>query len=291
MYRIYRLILRLIKIIRPGISYTLGYKFEKSNPRINKMVRIINKGIIFDLDLNRYIDLVIYYTGYFEGALVDKVKKIIRNGDVVIDVGGNSGYYTSIFASLTSESGKVYVFEPTFWGVLKIINQIKINNFKNVEIFKSALSDKYKNKTDIITFDPYYSIYNDEYNGKFFSSEQIQFESLDHLFYEKNIRVDHIKIDVDGPEMDILKGGDKLINKYLPSIFIEFGYYTYKKFGYSWKDFFDFFIDRGYLLFSENKFEPIKTIVDIDKYIVSKAENTTNIICIHNSKINNLIRL
>ena len=45
-------------------------------------------------------------------ADVEFLNKIIRAGDVVVDIGANIGLYTKHLSRLTGESGKVLAFEP-----------------------------------------------------------------------------------------------------------------------------------------------------------------------------------
>src|SRR3990172_11374400 len=50
--------------------------------------------------------------GFYEPFLTGLVKQHTEPGDVVLDIGGNIGYYTLVFASLVGNEGKIYAFEP-----------------------------------------------------------------------------------------------------------------------------------------------------------------------------------
>src|SRR3990172_1939329 len=50
--------------------------------------------------------------GVYEDVETEFVKKIIHEGDIVLDIGANIGYYSLIFAKLVGKLGKVFSFEP-----------------------------------------------------------------------------------------------------------------------------------------------------------------------------------
>ena len=60
------------------------------------------------------------------------VKRIVRNGDIVVDIGAHIGYYTLIFARLVGPKGKVFAFEPEPNNFNLLIKNIKINGYKNI---------------------------------------------------------------------------------------------------------------------------------------------------------------
>jgi len=81
---------------------------------------------------------VIYKYHYFD-------RYMIQNGDVVLDIGGNLGYYTKLFAKWVGPTGHVYAVEP----VVDFANVIKwgTNGLNNVTIYNVALGEEEKDIT------------------------------------------------------------------------------------------------------------------------------------------------
>ena len=50
--------------------------------------------------------------GIYEKYTTEYFKKIVKSGQVVVDVGAMIGYYTLIAAEIVGENGKVFAFEP-----------------------------------------------------------------------------------------------------------------------------------------------------------------------------------
>jgi len=87
------------------------------------------------------------------------VKKLIKKGMCVFDVGANVGNYTKLFSVLTGDNGKVFAFEPALQTYNILNSEIKKHKLKNVFLENSAL---YSENTKIIfnEFQQKYSTWN-----------------------------------------------------------------------------------------------------------------------------------
>ena len=157
----------------------------------------------------------------------------INNEFIFWDVGANIGLY-SIYAALKfNKKIKIIAFEPSSSNIRILTRNISINNFSEIiNVNQIALTDKKNvflnmNEPEFIegsslnTFGE-----NFNYEGKEFRSKQkykIFGTTLDSMIDEKILMVpDYIKIDVDGIEHLILRGGDKLFfSKKIKSVLIE----------------------------------------------------------------------
>ncbi len=157
----------------------------------------------------------------------------INNEFIFWDVGANIGLY-SIYAALKfNKKIKIIAFEPSSSNIRILTRNISINNFSEIiNVNQIALTDKKNvflnmNEPEFIegsslnTFGE-----NFNYEGKEFRSKQkykIFGTTLDNMIDEKILMVpDYIKIDVDGIEHLILRGGDKLFfSKKIKSVLIE----------------------------------------------------------------------
>lgn len=176
--------------------------------------------------------------------VADRLKKI--NGKVFLDVGANTGSFSLISKFLNCHT---YAFEPQS-KIFKILqSNIELNKLeKKTTIIKTALSDK-KSKTKLKLKIPSLnsglaSIGKINLNDKI-KFEEVEVSSIDEVVKDYNIKnVDFIKIDVEGFELNVLKGATKTIKKFKPEFLIEYSK-TYQC-GYSPLELVRFFKRRRY---------------------------------------------
>ena len=133
---------------------------------------------------------------------------IPTKNDVVVDVGAQYGDYAVLCAGYYKVR-KVYCFEPLNSNFKEIEKNIKLNKLKNILAYNVALGSK--NKMIKIT-------YNGDMAGIGGSRTQKTYlKTLDSYRLKPTI----LKIDVEGFEMDVLRGAVKTIKRYHPKIIIE----------------------------------------------------------------------
>ena len=154
------------------------------------------------------------------------VKREIKKGDIVVDIGASIGYFTLIFARAVGNEGKVFAFEPRPERFELLKKNIEINGYHNVTLENMAVM----NHTGELDF--YYSK-NEKTGFKFtVSKEQSANVSekgiaktikLDDYFDKKNLsnKIDFIKSDVDGLEFSVLQSADSILKNKSLKIFFE----------------------------------------------------------------------
>ncbi len=156
------------------------------------------------------------------------IRKIIKKGDVCIDIGANVGYYTCVLAEIVGPEGKVYAVEP-----IKPILNILINNvkkFNNIVVYPFALGKENKiirmgnrayERWGFISSGSYFII---DPNDTSWANSKILFEAemrrATDLFSHLK-RVDFIKCDVEGYEVVVLTELEGLISKFKPIVLVE----------------------------------------------------------------------
>lgn len=147
--------------------------------------------------------------GWYEKDTTILFKKIVRPGMTVVDIGAHVGYYTSLFAELVGPQGQVYAFEadPDNFALL----QKNTSRYKNVIQIPQAVSDhsgfikfyKIKNSTGC------HSIIQSENADELF----VPTVSIDDYIGQKNLKIDIIKIDIEGGEPLAFLGMEKLFSQ------------------------------------------------------------------------------
>ena len=138
----------------------------------------------------------------------------IRPGDQVLDIGAAAGYYTLLSAKLVGTTGRVVSFEPDPNNLQFLRSHVEQNRLDQVTILPIALADetgtaRFGGGTGTGTG----RLCND-------GPTEVAVRRLDDVAAEMDLRPRHLKIDVEGAEMAVLRGGQRLIEKYWPTIFL-----------------------------------------------------------------------
>lgn len=148
------------------------------------------------------------------------------NPKVIFDVGANVGDYSS-YAARQCPAAKVYSFEPVHQQLVKTLNENRINN---VVVVQKVLSN-FIGKIKINTFQ--HSAHSTVHELKGIDNERLGVEEIesttgDEFMASSSIdSVDFLKLDVEGSEMDALKGFEKALkDKRVKIIQFEYGTLT-----------------------------------------------------------------
>lgn len=190
----------------------------------------------FHVDLNDEMYHSLYFYGSYEPYVTELFKKIIRPDDILVDVGANFGWYTTLFSRLIKRGGQVHSFEPIPWIFNELQKNVTLNNIKsNVFLNQCALGNESK-AIEMFVFSRlpcgHASISNlgrDDY-----TNYKCSMRTLDNYMLEKGIsNVQVIKCDVEGAEMLVLEGADSLLSSSHPPIWLlELNTETSAHFGY-----------------------------------------------------------
>lgn len=186
---------------------------------------------------------------------IELLKKHIKPGDTVLDIGANIGFYATILADLVGDKGTIHCFEPdpTNFGHLKDA----VERYKNIHINNKAVGPKTE-KLKIYTskeLNVDHRTYKPEHYDK-----EIEIDAVSIDDYMKGGKVDFIKMDIQGFEMEALKGmKDTLKNNPDVKIISEFWPYGLKKAGSSLRDYFVALKESGFeiQILKENKLEDL----------------------------------
>jgi len=136
----------------------------------------------------------------------------IRMGDVVVDGGAYTGTFAMIAANMVGDEGKVIAFEPDTENHKRLLANIKLNGLKNVIVIPKGLWSSDTKLPFRDAHDPGSSFIFDEPGGD--SIIDLPVVSLDRELERLGIeKVDFIKMDVEGAEVEAIKGAKNILAK------------------------------------------------------------------------------
>lgn len=161
-------------------------------------------------------NIIINSKNFYEIKYLNIVsERYIPKNPIILDIGSNIGNHLVYFSKI-SNAKRVYGFEPQK-DIFDILDKNRLLNKCNAEIKNIALGDKIQN-TEIDFFDKKNV---GATSLKYSEKGRIHTSTLDEEFKNLKEKIDFIKIDVEGFEYFVLKGGQNLLIKHQPIIWIE----------------------------------------------------------------------
>lgn len=154
--------------------------------------------------------------------------QMVKPDAVIFDIGANTGSFTHIFSKLAPQ-GRIYAFEPGSYALSILHRVMAWRCGSNVTLLQYGLSDKTESlelhlpvKKSGGVGHGIAHIGHDAADSRATLSESIPLRRMDDVAAELNLqRLDFVKIDVEGWEMHVLKGGAETLARLKPVIMLE----------------------------------------------------------------------
>jgi FkbM family methyltransferase len=167
--------------------------------------------------------------GSFEKTELGVLCALLFPGAVVIDVGANIGYFSVALGLTVGQSGRVIACEPEAENVRRLAENVALNNLTNVEIHQIAIGDHDGKATLFLADDSvYHTTAIDDEQLPIMTAHAtgqrvtVGLARLDTVWRQcGSPDVASLKIDVEGGELNVLRGSKQLIGACRPSIMIE----------------------------------------------------------------------
>lgn len=191
----------------------------------------------------------------FEPEPSSVVRQLVRPGDIVVDVGANFGWYTTLFAQAVDTSGRVFAFEPVPSTHARLTENLELNQLQGrVTVVRSAVADAPGTATVYVFKSLSHACSSlSTLNERDYQAVEAPLIKLDEYLSGQAIeRVDFLKCDVEGAELAVLRGcGDLLRSPEAPIILVELNEKTLHAFGYVKDDIWRYLSEVGYDHFYE----------------------------------------
>jgi FkbM family methyltransferase len=212
---LFKFIQRILIEIR-GETIWLFLKFRSRNQLIKK--KIHGKTMYLDpFDKGISKELAIY--GNHEPVATQLIQKEIEEGDVIVDIGANIGYFVLIEAGLVNGEGKIVALEPSPQNARLLKHNVEKNKIENVFIHQIAVGEK-TGKANLYLSEKSNRNSLIPRNELEYKEIEVNVTTLDDLL-EKEERVNLIRMDIEGGEFNVINGMEKTLKKFRPKIFLE----------------------------------------------------------------------
>jgi FkbM family methyltransferase len=184
-------------------------------------------GLRVRLFLGNDLSRCLFVGGSFEPNEFALVAKILEPDMVVVDGGANDGLYSLFAASRVGRGGRVVAVEPSRRELERLRANLRLNRLNNVEVREAALGSKHGTAQIAIAERAHEGqntlgsrIANREVMAV--RQETVTLETVDEIVDDLALeRLDLIKLDVEGSEVEALKGASGAISRFRPLLLVE----------------------------------------------------------------------
>ncbi len=240
----------------PGVGRLMSwlYPCRWDSRRYVSGVRTRADGLKFDADTRQLIDWNLLFHGDYEPHMRRLFNRLTGPGGVAIDVGANVGAHTLTLASLVGAAGHVLAFEPNPAIRKRLQANIELNGMSQVSVYAQALAEENgclqlrvpkagsaessnPGLASLVALETPHDLID------------VEVRRGDDLVVDADIsRLDLVKIDVQGYEMQVLHGLEATLDRFKPAVLFEFEDWAWRAANSALSDAVAFFSRRSYTL-------------------------------------------
>lgn len=280
--RLLQLATRLYPIERGKFKILNSIYFRYVAPsKSTTLSTALSYGIRMNLDLSEFLQAHLYLYGSYELPSVRFIRRVVKPGDVVVDVGAQIGYITLAMATLAPGKVIVHAFEPEPLNIQRLRNNIALNPGVDVRIVEKAVSDSNGAIRLYLSKDHNAGTHSTISGGTNVSDDYVEIPAvtLDTYVRDQNIAALRLmKIDVEGGEYEVIKGAHETLTSLRPIVLMELSDALQESRGFSTVEFKKLMKQFGYSAY---------TIADDGGLVPSSDEQRhamDNVVFLHDSE-------
>ncbi|MGH3622415.1 MAG: FkbM family methyltransferase [Sciscionella sp.] len=199
-------------------------------------------------------------TPWLESELLG-LQHVVRPGDHCLDVGAALGIYTAVLSDLVGQGGVVHSVEPLRFAYPPTLRRLLAAPGRNVRSHRVALGSKDAECTMSLPVRNGHFVTGRSFltagtsglgsNDEFDAHVQVDVpaQTLDSFSAQSGIdRLDFVKADVEGAELDLLEGGAETIARFRPSLLLEIEQRHVERYGRAAESVAEWLTERGYTM-------------------------------------------
>lgn len=210
-----------------------------------RRVRELPGGLHMELGLIDVVERTLSVTGKWDEPILRAMTQYVLPASTFVDIGANIGYFTLQASRLAGPSGLVLALEPSYVNLPKLCDNVRRNAAGNVLICSAAAGRDHAmpsiqfptfNNAGAASLRPMSSV----------SSNRVLQLPLDDLIEQYGLQPDVVKLDIEGFELEALRGMTRTLQRFGPVVICELTDSFLREIGQSARELLEFMEQLGY---------------------------------------------
>ena len=213
----------------PGIKRLVRYLCDPDGPKNTHFQSVIcyEGKFLIHADTSSFLEWSVFFFGHYELEVVRLIRRYLPSGGVAVDVGANVGLMTLAMVKAAGSGGRVIAVEPDPNVYERLSQNLRLNGLEGVLLYRCALGATPGQGTLHCPAPGAVNSGCATFASKTQASLSVDLEvpirTLDQLVEQERLsRLDLLKIDTEGWDFFVLKGGEKSIGAFRPVILFEY---------------------------------------------------------------------
>jgi FkbM family methyltransferase len=195
---------------------------------------------------DHYVGWHILFYGSYRPESLEAMSKSLKVGDVAVDVGASIGDTAIALATIVGRSGRVIAYEPHPGEYQRLQENVRMNNFTNVEAVNAAVGAAGGTcSIQVAEGSNQSNSFVSGLNARGECTIEVPIVALDEHLPETRVHL--IKIDSQGSDLAVLRGGERLLTQCRPAVILNsIDEQHYRRSGTSLREVRDYLHSQGY---------------------------------------------